>query len=51
MLPFRVTRNADVVDDNEDAEDLLEEIQQQLRERRFAPVVRLEIGASPIADC
>jgi polyphosphate kinase len=47
VLPFRVTRNADVVDDNEDAEDLLEQIQQQLRERRFAPVVRLQVGRKP----
>jgi polyphosphate kinase len=49
VLPFRVTRNADVERDNEDAEDLLEQIQQQLRERRFARVVRLEIsrGANP----
>ncbi len=47
VLPFRVTRNADVVDDNEDAEDLLEQIQQQLRERRFAPVVRLQIARKP----
>jgi polyphosphate kinase len=42
VLPFRVTRNAETERDNEDAEDLLEQIQQQLRERRFARVVRLE---------
>ncbi|MCA9285146.1 MAG: polyphosphate kinase 1 [Phycisphaerales bacterium] len=47
VLPFRVTRNADVERDNEDAEDLMEEIQQQLRERRFARVVRLETGLQP----
>jgi polyphosphate kinase len=47
VLPFRVTRNADIADDNEDAEDLLEQIQQQLRERRFAPVVRLQITRKP----
>jgi polyphosphate kinase len=45
VLPFRVTRNAEAERDNEDAEDLLEQIQQQLKERRFARVVRLEIGA------
>jgi polyphosphate kinase len=44
VLPFRVTRNADVQDDQEGAEDLLEAMQQQLRERRFAPVVRLQVG-------
>ncbi|NNF42892.1 MAG: polyphosphate kinase 1 [Phycisphaerales bacterium] len=42
--PFRVTRNADVEGDHEDAEDLLARIQQQLRHRRFAPVVRLQVG-------
>ncbi|MAC74622.1 MAG: polyphosphate kinase 1 [Phycisphaerae bacterium] len=47
ILPFRVTRNADVEEESEDAEDLLEHIQQQLRERRFASVVRLEVGADP----
>lgn len=50
VLPFRVTRNADIDDDDEDAEDLLSQIQQQLRERRFAPVVRLEIGKDPSPD-
>ena len=45
VLPFRVTRNADVENENEDAEDLLVQIQQQLRERRFAKVVRLEVPA------
>lgn len=44
VMPFRVTRNADIENENEDAEDLLVQIQQQLRERRFAKVVRLEIG-------
>ncbi len=44
VLPFRVTRNAETERDNEDAEDLLELIQQQLRERRFAQVVRLEVA-------
>ena len=44
VLPFRVTRNAETERDNEDAEDLLELIQQQLRERRFARVVRLEVA-------
>jgi polyphosphate kinase len=40
---FRVTRNADVRRDEEVAEDLLEMISEELRERRFAPVVRLEV--------
>jgi polyphosphate kinase len=40
---FRVTRNADVRRNEEEAEDLLEMISEELRERRFAPVVRLEV--------
>ena len=40
---FRVTRNADVRLDEEEADDLLAAIGEELRERRFAPVVRLEI--------
>jgi polyphosphate kinase len=47
VLAFRVTRNADIAEDNEDADDLLESIQEQLRQRRFAPVVRLQIGRKP----
>ena len=48
VMPFRITRNADVQGDFEDADDLMEQIQAQLRERRFAPVVRMEVpeGAS-----
>ncbi|MFL6203154.1 MAG: polyphosphate kinase 1 [Thermoanaerobaculia bacterium] len=43
--PFRVTRNADVQRNEEEADDLLETIQEELRERRFATVVRLEVGS------
>ena len=43
--PFRVTRNADVQRNEETADDLLEVIQEELRERRFATVVRLEVAA------
>ncbi len=45
--PFRVTRNADVERDEEDAEDLLELIEQELRDRRFAQAVRLEVSDDP----
>jgi len=41
---FRVTRNAVVERDEEQANDLLELIESELRERRFAPVVRLEVS-------
>jgi len=40
---FRVTRAADVERNEEPADDLLESVQIELRERRFAPVVRLEV--------
>lgn len=42
--PFRVTRSADVDrGDDDESEDLLALISEELRERRFAPVVRLEV--------
>ncbi len=41
---FRVTRNAIVERDHELANDLLEMIEAELRDRRFAPVVRLEVA-------
>ena len=40
---FRVTRNANAELDEETAEDLLSVIETELRERRFAPIVRLEV--------
>ena len=40
---FRVTRNADIRLDEEEAEDLIAAISEELRERRFAAVVRLEV--------
>jgi polyphosphate kinase len=42
---FRVTRNAIVEPDQEAANDLLELIETELRERHFAPIVRLEVQA------
>lgn len=47
VMPFRLTRNADSAQDQEDAEDLLEAIEEELRQRRFAEVVRLEHGPQP----
>lgn len=40
---FRITRNADLTLDEEGAEDLLEEIEKELRRRRWGAPVRLEI--------
>jgi len=42
-VQFRVTRNAVTEHDEEEAEDLLEMIEIELRERRFAPVVRTQV--------
>jgi polyphosphate kinase len=42
---FRVTRNADIEFDEEDADDLLAQVEQELRRRRMAGVVRLELPA------
>jgi polyphosphate kinase len=41
---FRVTRNANTEKDEEQADDLMAMIESELKERRFAPIVRLEIG-------
>ncbi len=40
---FRVTRNANTERNEEHADDLLSLIESELRERRFAPIVRLQI--------
>jgi polyphosphate kinase len=41
---FRVTRNANTERDEEEADDLLALIESELRDRRFAPIVRLEVA-------
>jgi polyphosphate kinase len=47
---FRVTRNANTERDEEEADDLLAMIESELRDRRFAPIVRLEVnkGMDPV---
>ncbi len=45
---FRVTRNANTERDEEEADDLLAMIESELRDRRFAPIVRLEVGAGMV---
>jgi polyphosphate kinase len=42
---FRVTRDADL-DVSDEADDLLEEVELQLRQRRFGEVARLEVSSS-----
>ncbi len=41
---FRVTRDADIVIQEDEADDLLEEVEKGLRKRRFGKPVRLEIS-------
>jgi polyphosphate kinase len=41
--PFRITRNTDLEIDPDEADDLLALIQEEVRNRRFAEVVRLEV--------
>jgi polyphosphate kinase len=41
-MPFRVTRNADIGDVADDLEDRLDLVEQELRQRRVANIVRLE---------
>ena len=47
---FRVTRNADTEREEDAADDLLEMIESEVRDRKFAPIVRLETttGIEPI---
>jgi polyphosphate kinase len=45
VMTFRVTRNADIERDEEDADDLLELMEEEVKQRRFAKVVRLEVSA------
>jgi polyphosphate kinase len=43
---FRITRNADITVDEESAEDLLEEIEKELKKRKRGVAVRLEVTTS-----
>lgn len=47
---FRVTRNADLSVNDEDAEDLLVAIEMELRRRRFGKAVRLEVPEAMSVD-
>ena len=42
--PFRVSRNADLTLEEEEADDLLEAVEMELRRRRFKRAVRLEVA-------
>ncbi len=41
--PFRIMRNADLTIDEDEAEDLLKEIEKQLKKRQWGEVIRLEV--------
>lgn len=41
--PYRVMRNADLTIDEEDAADLLKEIEKQLKQRKWGKVIKLEV--------
>lgn len=41
--PYRIMRNADLTIDEEEAEDLLEAIEKQLKQRQWGEVIKLEV--------
>ena len=47
---FRVTRNADLALEEDEADDLLVAVEMELRRRRFGRAVRLEVAADMSAD-
>ncbi len=47
VVAFRVTRDSESAVEEEDAENLLEQVEETLKKRRFAAPVRVEIGPSP----
>lgn len=44
--PFRIMRNADLSIDEDEAEDLLKEIEKKLKKRQWGEVIRLDIEAN-----
>ena len=48
--PFRVTRNADLTLEEEEADDLLVAVEMELRRRRFGRAVRLEVDPTMTAE-
>lgn len=47
VMPFRITRSAEIEREEEEVDDLLEMVAEELKQRRFAEVVRLEHGPNP----
>jgi polyphosphate kinase len=50
FVPFRVTRNADLTLEEEEADDLLAAVEMELRRRRFGRAVRLEVDRRMSAE-
>ncbi len=48
--PYRITRNADLTFEEEEASDLLKEIQKSLKKRKWGSVIRLEIAKDAPSD-
>lgn len=44
IIPFRITRNSDLLIDDDGAEDLLAEVEKSLRQRKRGEAVRLEMN-------
>jgi polyphosphate kinase len=49
-FPFRVTRNADLALEEDEADDLLAAVEMELRRRRFGRAVRLEVSSDMSQD-
>ena len=47
VMPFRITRSAAVEVDDEETEDLLEQVEAELRMRRFASALRIQVNPDP----
>jgi len=47
VLPFRITRNAALEIDDEETDDLLEQVELELRLRRFADALRIQVNPEP----
>jgi len=48
---FRLTRNADLAVEEDEADDLLVAVEMELRRRRFGRAVRLEVAAGAAKPC
>jgi polyphosphate kinase len=48
IMPFRITRNAEIELDEEEADDLLDMISEEIRLRRFEQVIRLKYSGKPV---